>query len=43
MLTVKWFNVNCEKIPKSAMDNEDIIFFVVDVSEISKISKFLKH
>ena len=42
----QWFHVDCERIPKSAIDNEDIDFFVQDVSEISKISKiskFLKH
>ena len=39
----EWLRVDYERILKSAIDNEDIDFFVQDISEISKISKFSKQ
>ena len=39
----EWFHVDCERIPRSAIDNEDIDFFCTALSEISKISTFSKH
>ena len=34
-----WFHFDCERIPRSAIHNEDIDFFCTGLSEISKISK----